>query len=61
MKRSGTLIWAGIEFVKTLPFSSRAPDAQTSGARSYAIVENNFGASDKCDIKPLQMVVLSPF
>ncbi len=61
MKRSGTLIWADTEFVKTLPFSTRASNVQTFGASLLAIVENNFDGSAKCDIKPLQMVVLSPF
>ncbi|GAB0076405.1 hypothetical protein TOC8171_18060 [Pseudomonas syringae] len=61
MKRSGTLIWAVTEFVKDLSYSNRAPDAQTSGARFFAIVENIFGDPPACDIKPLQMVVLSPF
>ncbi len=61
MKRSGTLIWAVTEFVKDLSYSTRALDAQTSGVCFFAIVENIFGDPHACDIKPLQMVVLSPF
>lgn len=61
MKRSGTLIWAATESVNVSPFPACAPDVQLSRASLFAIVENNFDGPPDCDIKPLQMVVLSPF
>ncbi|QIQ72952.1 hypothetical protein HBB04_03354 [Pseudomonas coronafaciens] len=61
MKRSGTPIWAGTEFVKTLPFLANAPNVETFGASFFSIVENISDDLSGCDIKPLQTVVLSQF